>query len=92
MTFALFTLTGPLVTPPHNETNVKLYVPHPRDRLKGGFPILFDVPVAAPVHVRLNCAPAVADAHESVTLLFKLSVAVNRVGGDGATEVDATEL
>ena len=53
---------------------------------------MFDVPVAAPVHVRLNCAPAVADAHESVTLLFKLSVAVNRVGGDGATEVDATEL
>ena len=54
---------------------------------------MFDVPVvAAPVHVRLNCAPAVAEAHERVTLLFKLSVAVNSVGGEGATEVDATEL
>ena len=48
--------------------------------------------MAAPVHVRLNCAPTVADAHESVTLLLKLSVAVNSVGGEGATEVDATEL
>ena len=92
VTFALFTLTGPLVTPPHNETNVKLYVPHPRDRLKGGFPILLDAPVAAPVQVRLNCAPAVADAHERVTLLFKLSIAVKEVDGDGATDVVAVVL
>lgn len=53
---------------------------------------MFDVPVAAPVHVRLNCAPAVADAHESVTLLFKLSIAVKEVGGDGATDVVAVVL
>jgi len=53
---------------------------------------LLDAPVAAPVHVRLNCAPAVSDAQDSVTLLLKLSVAVNSVGGEGATEVDTTEL
>jgi len=92
VTFTLFTPTEPLVTPPHKETKVNPYVPQPRGRVKGGFPILLDAPVAAPVHVRLNVAPAVADAHEKVTLLFKLSVAVNSVGGEGATEADATEL
>lgn len=84
---------GLLVIPPHTETMLNAYVPQdPRDRVKGGFPILLDAPAAAPVHVRLNCAPAVADAQERVTLLFKLSVPVNDVGGEGATVVDATVL
>jgi hypothetical protein len=88
----LFTPTEPLVTPPHKDTKVNPYVPQPRDKLKGEFPILLDEPAACPVHVRLNAAPAVAEAQERVTLLFKLSVAVNSVGGEGAIEADATEL
>jgi hypothetical protein len=46
VTFTLFTPTEPLVTPPHNETKVNAYVPHPRGRVNGGFPILLDAPVA----------------------------------------------
>jgi hypothetical protein len=36
--------------------------------------------------------PAVCPAHERVTLLFKLSIAVKDVGGRGATVVDAIAL
>jgi len=92
VTFTLFTLTDPLVTPPHTETRVNPYVPHPSDRLNGGFPILLDNPEACPVHVRLICAPVVASAHESVTLLFRLSTAVNIVGVIGATDVETVAL
>lgn len=92
MTFTLFTLTEPLVTPPHKETNVKLYVPHPIDRLNGEFPMLLDDPVAAPFHVRFICDPAVCPDHARVTLLFRLSVPVNDEGGVGATVVVALAL
>lgn len=92
VTEKLFTLVELLVTPPHTDTKVKLYVPHPSDRINGGFPRLLEDPVAAPVHVRLICAPGVADTHERVALLFKLSAAVNDVGIEGATEIVRTVL
>ena len=80
VTFTLFILVDALVTPPHTDAIVNPYVPHPSDRLKGEFPILLDDPVDVPFHVILNRAPAVASAHERVTLPFKLSVAANEVG------------
>jgi len=46
VTLTLFTLTELLVTPPHNETKVNAYVPHPIASVKGGFPVLLYAPVA----------------------------------------------
>jgi len=92
VTDALFIFVGTLVTPPHTETSEKLYVPQPRDRLNGEFPILLDDPIAWPDHVRFICDPAVCPDHARVTLLFKLSVEVNVVGFVGATDVAATAL
>ena len=53
---------------------------------------MLDDPIAWPDHARFIIDPAVCPDHASVTLLFRLSVAVKDVGLEGATDVDATAL
>jgi len=74
-----------LWTPPHNETNVKLYTPTVALVMMYGDVIFVTTVfvVRAFAYDTLNEHPGVSSVHVSLTSVFPLSIAVNVVGGMG---------